>query len=192
MQMRKKRPLTLLEVIIATILLGILLAGLFNIFRQGIKKSIAARDLKQQILQLELFQQKMKNLFTQEKGVWIEQHLEAQGNALFIAFEQKTDSDFEMCGDLQGMLFLNAKKELCFASWSEKASLRVETLLDKVDGFTCRLFEAKKGEWASSWPPKKAERPVMASIDLIWNEKQIPFVFFLASCNEKISYSGPP
>lgn len=190
--MRKKRSLTLLEVIIAIFLLGILLTGLFNTFRQGIKKNISTREIKQTVLQLELFQQKLKNLFSQENGVWMERHPQASGTALFTDFEQKADPNFEMCGDLLGMLFLNAKKELCFVSWSEKGKERMETLLDKVTSFKCRLFDPKKGEWNNTWPQKREGSPAMVAIDLTWNGKEIPFVFFLKSSSDKIIYTGVP
>jgi hypothetical protein len=187
---RKKRALTLLEVVIAVVLLGALLTGLFSVFRQGLKKNISSRELKQNVLQVELFQQKIKILLSEENGVWIEQHPDAAGPALFVDFEQKVDPDFEMCGKLQAMLFLNPKKELCFVSWSEKGKGRLEILLDNVDDFKCRLFDSEKGEWSSSWPKKKEASPPMLYIDLTWNKEKIPFVFFLKPSHEKIIYKG--
>ncbi len=189
---RKKHSLTLLEVVIAIVLLGILLTGLFSSFRQGVVKNISARELKQKVLQLELFQQRMKILFSQENGLWIEKHPQATGMALFTDFEQKADPDFDMCGDLEGMLFLNAKKELCFVIWSENGTERMETLLDGVSSFKCRLFDPKEGEWNTTWPQKKQGSPAMVAIDLTWHGKEIPFVFFLKSSNEKIMYTGTP
>lgn len=190
--MKKKRSLTLLEVVIAMLLLGILLTGLFNTFRQGLKKNIAAKELKQKVLQLELFQQKLRSLFAEEEGVWIEKHPDLSSLPLFIEFQQKTDPDFKMCGETTGMLYLNGKKELCLASWSEKGNSRIETLLDNVDAFKCRLFDPKKGTWTQTWPKKKEGSPAMAAVDLTWNGKEIPFVFFLSRSNEKITYPGQP
>jgi type II secretory pathway pseudopilin PulG len=188
----KKRSLTLLEVVIATVLLGILLMGLFHSFRQSLKQNLSARELKQKVLQLELFQQKIKNLLAQTGGAWIEKHPDSTGLSLYINFEEKVDSDFDRCGKLRGMLYLNNKKEVCFVSWQDSGKDRIETLLDHVDAFKCRLFDAKKGAWTESWPQKKEESAVMAAIDLTWNGNKIPFVFFLKSSNEKISYSGIP
>ena len=185
----KKRTLTLLEIVIAMVLMGILLTGLFNVFRQGLKKNIAAKEMKQKVLQLELFQQKMKNLFASESSVYLEKHPEASGLALITSFEEKADPESSMCGTLDGMVYLNDKKQLCFASWSEKGNGRVEVLLDKVDRFQCQLFDAKKGEWMESWPRKKEEIPVMLSLKLEWDKKEIPFVFFLSDPSERITYS---
>lgn len=189
---RKKRSLTLLEVIIAIVLLGALLAGLFNTFRHGMKQNISARELKQKVLQIELFNQKMKTLFSDETSVWMDTHKEASGNALFINFTKTADPDFEMCQDLQSMLFLNGKKELCLVVFSENGKSRIETLLDKVEAFDCRLFDPKNGEWSHVWPEKKEGRAAMAAIDLTWNDTKIPFVFFLKASHEKITYVGAP
>lgn len=188
--MKKKRALTLLEVMIAILLLGFLLTGLFNAFHQSLKKSISSRELKQKVFQLELFQQKMRTLLSREKGVRMSEHPQALGLSLLFEFIEKADPDFEMCGEMQGMLFLNAKKELALAIWSKEGKCRTEVLLDHVDSFVCRLFDAKKGEWISNPRQKKEDNPVMVSIDLNWNENQLAFVFFLKASNEKISYKG--
>jgi len=194
MFMRKKRSLTLLEIVIAITLLGILLTGLFNFFLQGLKKSITAKELKQKVLQLELFQQRLKNLFSnldEEAGFLLEKHPDATGLALMVSYKQSVDPEFEMCGPLQGMIFLNKNKELCLASWSESGKARIEILLDKIDTFKCRLFDSEKGEWAEKWTMKNEEDPVMVAIDLKWDGKETPFVFFLPE-SEPITYSGLP
>jgi type II secretory pathway pseudopilin PulG len=187
---RKKRSLTLLEVVIAMLLLGALLSGLFYTLRHGMQRNTEAKELKQKVLQLELFQHRMKHLLAQQKGVWIEQHPDVTGPALFVLFTQKVDPDVDFCGDLQGMLYINKKKELCFVTWSLQGKARVETLLEKVDGADYRLFDPKNGEWHSQWPQKKGDTPSMTAVDLQWDKAKIPCVFFLKSSQEAISYGG--
>jgi type II secretory pathway pseudopilin PulG len=190
--MKKKRSLTLLEVVIAIALLGLLLTGLFNSFRQGLKKNITARELKQKVLQLELFQQRLKTLFSsldEEVGVALENHPDASGLALIVSYKQLIDPEFDMCGTLRGMLFLNQQKELCLACWSEQGKGRIEILLDKIDTFKCRFFDPKKGQWFGSWSKKNKEGPVMIAIDLKWDGKEMPFVFFLPEGNKQITYT---
>jgi type II secretory pathway pseudopilin PulG len=192
---KKKHSLTLLEVIIAITLLGLLLTGLFNCFHQGLKKNISAKELKQKVLQLELFQQRLKNLFSNldgEAGLSLEKHPDAYGLALIVFYKQSIDPEFDMCGTLQGMVFVNKNKELCLTSWSEKGKARNEILLDKIDTFTCRLFDPKKAEWAETWSTKNEEDPVMIAIDLKWEGKEMPFVFFLSESNQKITYPISP
>jgi len=183
----------MLEIVMAIFLLGILLTGLFDCFYQGIKKNMSAKELKQKVLQLELFQLKIKNIFCRlcgENSLWLDKHPDASGPALQAAYEQIVDAD--MHGILHGMLFLNKSKELCLASWAENGKGRIEVLLDNVSSFHCKLFDPQKGEWKQSWPKKEEGKPVMAKIDLNWNGKATPFVFFLTDADEKIKYPALP
>ncbi len=193
--MRKKLTFTLLEVIIGVFLLGILLTGLFNCFYQGIKKNITAKELKQTVLNLELFQLRLKNIFSCLQGentLWLEKHPDASGPALIASYKQNVDPDVDMCGILEGMLFLNKNKQICLASWGENGQGRIEVLLDQVDSFECKLFDPAKGEWKETWGKKEEKKPVMAKIDLKWHEKNIPFVFFLSEADEKVTYPAMP
>ena len=84
------------------------------------------------------------------------------------------------------------KLDKSLGNWPQIGKASIEILLDKVDSFKCRLFDPKKGEWTENWSKKKEENPVMISIDLKWEGKEIPFVFFLRSSNEPITYEGMP
>ena len=117
--MRKKYALTLLEVAISMVLLTTLLTTLFNLFHQGIKKSFSAKALKLDVLQIESFEQKMKHLLSLEEGVFIDEHPETLGMALFIPFENKIDPDFEM------VRFRDHIRNLCL----ERRSLNDQTNL---------------------------------------------------------------
>lgn len=182
----KKRSLTLLEIMIGIALLSMLLSGLFQIFHNSLKKNIQAKVLKQKIVQLELFEQKMHTLLTQDHGIWIDKHPAAKLPALFFVFEPKADPDFQSDAIL-GMLYLNSKKELCLVNYSQDHQSRMEILLENVNNLTCQLFDPKNKAWTSEWPQEKKENPLMAKIQLTWNKKEIPFVFFLSG-KEKISY----
>ncbi len=193
--MKHKRALTLLEIIIAMALLGFLLTALFNCFYQGAKKNIAAKELKQKILYLELFQQRVKNLFAAldgENPLWLEKHPDTIGPALCALYNQKVDMEPDMRGVLEGMLFLNKNKELCLASWGENGQGRIEVLLDNVSSFQCELFDSKKGEWKRVWTKKEENKPLMAKFDLNWNGKAVPFAFFLNDPEEKATYPSSP
>lgn len=188
--MRKKRSLTLLEIAIAITLLGFLLTGLFNFFHQGLKQSMAAKELKQKILQLELFQQRLKNLFSnleEDTEFLLEKHPDAIDLALIVSYHQPVDPEFEMCGTLQGMIFLNKNKEVCLASWSEKKKVRIEILLDHIDLFKCRLFDPQQGKWVEKWNEKNEDGPGMIAFDLKRKEEEMPFVFFLPE-SQPITY----
>lgn len=188
--MKKKHSLTLLEVIIAIVLLGFVLTSLFNIFHQTLKKNISSRQLKQTVVLIELFEQKIKHLLSLEESLWIDEHPEAIGQALFTRVEQTSDPDFALCGEILTMLFLNDKKQLCFAQWRGEENARCQILLDKVDLFKCEIFDSKKKEWYSN--KSQGENPAMVKINITWNKQEIPFVFFLSSSHDKILYSEYP
>lgn len=187
--MVKRRSLTLLEIMIAIVLLGVLLTGLFNGFRQAVKKNITTRELKQRILPLELFQQRLKLIFSHQSTLWLQPHPEATGTALWMSHEQEADPEFDLCGPIQSMLYLTSAKELCLVHWSEQGRGRVETLVNKVEGFSCRFFDGK--EWIDTWPKNKKEQPKMVKINLKREKQETPFVFFLSDPEEKIVYKGP-
>ena len=188
-----KLSLTLLEVILAITLLTALLAGVFNLFRQGVQKNVSARELKQQVLQWELFQQKMRTLLaTSSEGAWIDKHPDSALPALFIVYQHAADPDVAMRGEVMGMLYLNRAKELCLSSWSAQGATRVETLLENIDTWTCQLFDAKQGAWNVAWPQAKKEPPAMVNITLTQNANATAFAFFLRSSDEKILYKGQP
>ena len=188
-RMKKRRALTLLEIMIAMVLLGVLLTGLFNAFRQAVKKNITTKELKQRILPLELFQQRIKVIFSHlygESKLWLQPHPDSAGMALMVAHEQEADPEFDMCGPIQSMLYLTSAKELCLVNWSTQGRGRVETLMNKVEGFSCRLFDGE--EWVDAWPKNRKERPVMVEIKLKREKQDTPFVFFLSDPEEKIVY----
>jgi type II secretory pathway pseudopilin PulG len=186
--MRKKYSLTLLEVMIAISLLGTLLAGLFAVFYQSLKNQGVALELKQEVLRFELFQQKMRTLLAKESKVWLGTHLDVKGPVLFFNYEEKADPDFEMCGEIQGMLFLNDQKELCLAAFSKAGKFRVEPLLEKIEQCSYALFDLKEKEWQNN--PEKGNSPAMVRIELVQKGVNIPYVFFLKASAETIAYTG--
>jgi len=186
----RKNALTLLEVVIAIALLGFLLTGLFHCLQLGLKKSITAKELKQKVLQIELFQERIKNIFSHfndNAELLLEKHPDAKERALLFSYSQDIDPDFEMQGAVQSMLYLNRKKELCLATWSESGQTRMETLLENIDDFKCSLFDAKKAQWME----ENEEEPVMIKIDLEWEGKKMPFVFFLPE-SQPVTYPYSP
>ena len=190
--MRKKRSITLLEIVIVTVLLGFLLTGLFNVFYQAMQKNMESRALKQTVLQLELFEQRVKHLLTQTKKVWTAHPSDGKGEALCIQFNSEVDIEWDRASEINGMFYLNGDKQLCFASWSTSGKSRVDILLDKVDQFKLKFFDPKKKLWQLDWPSKTEDLPSMITIDLTWKEKEIPFTFFPSNPREQISYRGAP
>ena len=190
--MRRKRSLSLIEIMIVMLLLGFLLTGLLNTFYQALKKNIENRELKQTVLQLSLFEQTVKHLLTQTKKIGTDHNNEVGGTVLLIQFTPDVDIEWDRASEMEGMFYTTPEKQLCFVSWSESGKARTTVLLDKVDQVTCEFFDGKKKEWTQNWPLKTEDPPAMIKIKIKWRGKEIPFTFFPSNSKEQISYQGGP
>ena len=172
------------------VLVGILLTGVFNALLAGLKKEIAAKQLQQKVVQYEVFQQRIKNLFASELiRVSFEKKPEATSQILSILYKNFTDPELELRGTLRAQLFLNGSKELCLDTGTPTESKRSEVLLDHVDSFKCQFFDPRKGEWLEG-QMRHTDTPAIVKIVLECGGNKIPFVFFPKSVTEPITYSG--
>jgi hypothetical protein len=184
----KKRSLFLFEMLIATVLIGMLLTGLFHMFYQGFHGQIKVRHVKEEHLRLELFEHRVKHLFTHARKLCSGSHPQAMGEALLMeCLFPKPNQPRESCL-LTAMLFVNYSKQLCLALWPEGGDMRSEVLLTSVTKAPMRFFSDKK--WHSSWSSKQDKHPRMVALDIIWEGKEMPFVFFCGDPAEIIDYFG--
>lgn len=194
--MSKKRcPLTLLEVIIGIVLLGVVLTILFGSYRQILKNKSKAVDLKGSIHQTEMCDQRLRYLFEEisvnqeEATFWLQQHLDAQGVALRICFEQKLDRDLDFCGQMQGMCFLDSSQQLSFVTLGKSGQPRLEILLDEVKSIEWSCFDGEKKIWVKEWPQLKGKVPKMVKLTINWKGVQRVWAYFLESPKEPIVYA---
>ncbi len=180
--MKRKSPLTLLEVLVCMVLLGTLLTGLFNALWQGLKTSMQAKELKQQTVHIELFQQKMKALFSSATQVWTEKG--KKHPCLKVVFMKPADPKFELQGEVEGTLFLNEKKQLRFST----GLASIETFLRDVSAFQCDLFNPKTAQWTLDYPKGQEQKPAIIRMHITSNDQTTPFVFFLHPPNKSIDY----
>lgn len=186
----KKRTLTLLEVMIATLLVGILCTGLFQLFHQSLRKQIEGYQYKQYALQLSLFEQNCKQLFSSTTAIFSAPHPHSKQEALFFQFTPRIDPEPTFSSLLNGSLSITDKGELAFNVASSTKSERKTLLIDHLEGISFRFFSNKTRKWQERWSEKMEELPSMLEITLIYNEKQkIPFVFLMNSAKEPISYT---
>src|SRR5580693_8591910 len=96
---KKVSSLTLLEVVIALFLAGILLAFLFSFFKQALTTKTYAKALKEKIFSAELFQLRLNHLFAsfREEGeelfLQTTSHVDARGECLLLRFNNGIDPD---------------------------------------------------------------------------------------------------
>ena len=188
--MRRKLSLTFIEVIVATVLIGFLCTGLFRLFYQSLRKQIEGYQHKEYTLQLSLFEQNCKHLFSHTKALFSSSYQQSQNGALSFQFHQKVDPDPQFCGLLTGIFYLSEKGELTFLTVSPTKQERKTLFLDHLENITFRFFSNKTRGWHTHWSEKTEELPSMLEITLHYKKnKQIPFVFFFDPIKEPISYS---
>ncbi|MES2122803.1 MAG: hypothetical protein V4492_08530 [Chlamydiota bacterium] len=193
---------TLLEVVIAIALLGVILSALFGCFQQTLKKNIVARELKQKVLQIELLNSRLQQLFAhlesgKDAALWLQEYSGAKNEALFVTYSQTIDRDPLFLGALTGVLYLDAKGQLVIETKGKKEAKRTEVLLDGVGSLRWDLFDPVQGKWSAEWPKKKAKTPAMIRLSFDWKrpgsrtKKNLgipPLVYFISSPGEPITY----
>ncbi|MBS0651851.1 MAG: type II secretion system protein [Verrucomicrobia bacterium] len=172
----KRYSLTLLEVMIALSLAAILMSALMTTYYQASKKRIAAQELKKNSLSVELMRQRLVHLFAKTSAAektcfYTGFHPQAIGTCLIFTFNNGVDRSLEFCDDVTGMLYLNANRELCLASWGTNGGIRNEVLLENTEGLCMNFFDPKKKEWKSDW---KKEDPFPPFFKINWSFCDLP------------------
>jgi hypothetical protein len=152
----KRRSLTLLEVMIALSLAAVLLSALMSSYYQVSKQRITAQELKKNSLSVEVMRQRLIHLFAQTAAAETVRfhtgtHPSALGSCLIFTYCHGIDLKPEFCGDLTGMLYLNAHHQLALASWGSSSEARVEVLLENIGEVFFSFFDAKMENWRADW-----------------------------------------
>ncbi len=198
---RKKNNLTLLEVLIALVLAGLILSGVLTFYFQISKKQIEIKELKKTVMPIELMRQRLSHLFAQahiEQGdtprfFYTLSHPDATSPALFFSYDYGIDPDSHFCGKLKGMLYHNAQDQLCLVTWGEKGS-RQEVFLEQVEEISFNFFDVKKKQWRHTWGKKD---PLPPFFTMTWAFKSAPkdkltSTFFFPNADAKITYERSP
>jgi type II secretory pathway component PulJ len=193
----KSYRLTLLEVMVALLLLSAVMGALFQFFKQMLTQSIQAKSLKQHILTLELYQHRLNALLSslskQERSplFWLEEFPGATGPALHFYFQREADHNPAFTGTLEGHLFLNSSHELSFSYQGKGSQIRNEVLLEKIASFSFTFFDSAAAEWKPVLSEKEKEHINMLKIDIHFQDDvKTPYqtVFFLSDPTEHIIY----
>jgi type II secretory pathway component PulJ len=190
---KKRRHLTLLEVMIALALAGILLSALTSLFYQVSKKKIELQQLKKNILPIELMRQRLIHLFArlpEAPSFYTLAHAEAVGSALFFTYDYGADPDPNFCGVVKGMLYLNGRKQLCLTTWSPLEAARQEVLLEGVGRLEFTFYDPKEEKWKNS-QDKKSPLPPIFKLRLSLLEQAnepIQFAFFFPETDTQVTY----
>ena len=170
--MRKhKYSLTLLEVVIALSLTGILLTFLWQAYFSSQKQLALMQSKKAVSLQKVLFQEKLSYLTSSlvKEGA---SHLVYTApckvsSSPMLVFQSllPIDLDPDFSGPTLSGLYLT-DTNLCLVHWANEDKMRNEVLLKEVSSCEFLFFDAKQKAWNKEWSQKNQNAPEMIKIQI--------------------------
>lgn len=188
----KKRSLTLIEIMIALGLAGLLLTTLFSFYQQLFITRAQLQKSKEVATQRIWVQERLIQVFSQiateveeDLGLafYLGKEASAQSSVLNFYYDNGMDPDPHYSGVIKAMLFLNQKKELLL----QLSPSRKEVLMEGVKDLQVLFFDPKEKVWGSDWENQEGGLPPMIKLTLT-DATATDFVFFLPSALKKISY----
>jgi len=181
---KRKYSLTLLEVIVALSLTGLLLAFLWQAYFSSQKQLASTQMKKMESLQKLLFQEKVSGLITglvkkdSEKILYTTPSKISSYPMLVLNTCLPVDLDPDFSGPVLSALYLTDGNDLCLVNWADETKMRNEVLLKNVTACQFLFFDAKKKEWKDSWPQKEGRMPEMIKILISQKGVSDSYLFF--------------
>lgn len=152
-RIQAKAPLTLIELAVALILTGILLALLWQGYRFQQHTTLKIEEA-QSTVQKQLFcKQRIEKIlfpFTQNQK---ESFLYSPSpSSLCLSYLQKVDPNPLFLGNVRSLLYLDNSCQLCLASWTQEQTARIEILLEQVKNLSFTFLDPKTALWLQNWP----------------------------------------
>ena len=203
--MRKKRALTLLEVIISLALTAILLTMLISSATRLFSTRTRIENAKQEVLAKTLIQERLSSLFSalakyqpSEKGLPEKEPkgpLESiDGKSLTLFLENQIDANPFFCGSTKGEIFVE-NQNLIFQLMGKNDAVRKEILLENVKDISFQFFNPfeEPARLIEAWKEKTGELPahIILTIATSSTDKQYEFAFFFPSHDNFIVYHPP-
>jgi prepilin-type N-terminal cleavage/methylation domain-containing protein len=183
----KKKALTLLEVMIALVLAGLLLAFLFGAWGGLSRMTHQVERIKQKILSRQIIQQRLSSMVSVMDACYTDEE-----KALFIKYDESVDRDDRFTGSLLCRLSL-LKGELRLALTGKEGAAREEVLAEHVKSVSWSFFDFSKLEWVALWDEDAEELPVMIRLSIQEEglAEPVEFAFFLPDSLYPIVYLRP-
>lgn len=185
----KKRGLTLLEVMIGILLTGMIVSFLISSLLHLTQANVQVQKMedvvhKRAIVHLRLSQIFDHLIIPEDKATfYTDSYPDADGEALYFSYNAGIDSDASFCGDLEGILYQNSKKQLCLTQCAKKGKEREEILVEKITSFQLEFYHPEKKEWVGKWTDGEAPPIVRLSFN------GASLVFLLPTHEVEIDYS---
>lgn len=168
----KRRGLTLLEVLGALFLAGILLSTVLLYFRDYSHTQAKLCGLKQTVLDRSFVQLYLNKFFSK-----IENDLYLEQNSLIFTLNNGLDPNLHLSGPITGRLYLNEKKELTLKLEGHEGHSREIMVCDNISSLSFKFFDK---DWKETWD--KEEK--IPSILQLYLNKDIQYSFFLPHASE--------
>lgn len=198
---RRRRALSLLEVVIALSSAAVLLFFLFGFYRQLTVLDIEAERVQERIFARERIQLRLMQLFSKlppenEQSpplFYTESTPDSPSTALIFSFDQGLDPDPNLSGTVEAELLLTKSKklELHTRPFQEKIEGRKEILAEKISSLSLYFFDPVEESWQPSWEKGKST-PTMVKL-LLKEEgesQEVSFAFFLPSSQLPVKYDA--
>lgn len=196
MAKKSKRPLTILEVLIALALASFALFFLFSYFFEISKSNITAEKTQDKLFARERVQLRLKELFAklleegEEQAEFYTEPADREGRKLLFTFHGGIDKDPLFSGAVQGALELTDKNNLLLhlLTLQEEGKERKELLLENVSALHFSFFDAKKKVWVNQWKKDALYLPALIKVTLQQEKKEYRFAFFLPASQLPVSF----
>ena len=159
----KRRPLLLLEMMIAFLIMGGAIVMLFTGFLDAIRAKTMLRQQKEEILALHRLKLRLSLLFKDVVGV-----RKIPSDLYYIKYKGGIDPDPDFRLEVESVLQLS-NNVLTLVSWPESGAPRREVLGENINSITLEFFDEKEGKFLPEYPKQK---PIMIKVEV--NEKVIP------------------
>jgi len=179
----KKRPITLIEVVIFCFLAAIVLGTVLYFFTQSAIVERKIQNIKEQVYTEQTLELKLHNIFSrllpssaiengiQKSSFFTVKEKSKKNISLYFFYESGIDLSPDFSGPLFGLLKLE-KDKLILITWpssfnNETISIltRRQELLDKVKGIEFEFYTKNENtnnlEMKSSWPKENEKMPLM-------------------------------
>lgn len=187
---KRKHSLTLIEVVIALALTGLILSYLWQSFFNAQKQQTLLGYWKEETLKKLYFQEKMSSYFTslENKGpVFTVDAKEAPEILLGLHTFHPIDPDPDFSGSYPCLLHLSEDKKLFLIHLGKNKKTKEELLLSDVHHLEILFFDPDARIWKRTWDQKEATIPCMIKF-IVETKIKEEYVFFPSQYIQPISY----
>jgi type II secretory pathway pseudopilin PulG len=191
---KHKFSLTLIEVMIALVLTGILMSFLWQAYFGLQKQLYKIEEKKAESLASVAFQERVSKLISwvsKEDPLLYTVENRHEPKMLIFKAEMPVDPDPDFSGPLLCGLYLSENSELCITEWASEDKVRSEVLMEKVSSFDTYFYEEKKKTWQPSWPENSKSMPVMIRCKVSKGSTTSEYYFFPSQHLGPIIYPKP-